>query len=352
MENIKDMLKKIAAAKDTKALEEIRVAVLGKSGSLTAELKALGALPEAERKKKGAELNKVREEISVAIEAKYKTLAVAEINEKLKSSPLDITLSHVGCAEGCVHPISQVKDELLAIFGAMGFKYADGPDIEDDFHNFLALNFPLEHPARSTQDSFFIANTENLLRTQTSDVQIRAMEKSGAPIKIITMGRVYRRDMDATHTPTFHQIEGLYIGKGVTMAHLKGCLMDFLRTFFEVEDIPVRFRPHYFPFTEPSAEVDMRCSFANGELKIGPDGNRYMEMLGCGMVHPQVLKNVGINPDEYQGFAFGTGIERLAMLKYGVSDMRKMFEPDMRWLRSYGFRALDVPSVPAGLSRK
>ena len=352
MTNVKDILGQIGSAGDTKALEEIRVGVMGKSGSLTEELKKLGKMGEDERKVRGAELNKIREEVSAALEAKRKTLEVAEINARLAAAPMDVTLSHVGQALGCVHPLSQVKDELLAIFGAMGFSYADGPDIEDDFHNFFALNFPLEHPARDTQATFFIANTENLLRTQTSDVQIRAMMEVGAPIKIITMGRVYRRDYDATHTPTFHQIEGLYIDKKVNMAMLKGCLMTFLRAFFEVDDIPVRFRPHFFPFTEPSAEVDMRCSFENGELKIGPEGNRYMEMLGCGMVHPQVLKNVGLNPNEYQGFAFGTGIERLAMLKYGVSDMRKMFEPDMRWLKSYGFRALDVPSIPAGLSRK
>ena len=351
MIEIKKSLAAIAGAPDTKALEEMRVALLGKSGALTAELKKLGSLPEAERKTKGAELNKLREEISSALDARRETLEKAEINARLAASAKDITLSHIGAPAGKIHPLTQVYDELIAIFGAMGFKFADGPDIEDDFHNFAALNFPPEHPSRDTQATFFL-DAGTLLRTQTSDVQIRAMEKDGAPIKIITMGRVYRRDWDATHTPMFHQIEGLCIDKNITMAHLKGCLVSFLKAFFESDDVPVRFRPHFFPFTEPSAEMDIRCSFENGELKIGRDGTRWLEILGCGMVHPNVLKNVGVDPGQYQGFAFGTGIERIAMLKYGIPDARKFFEPDARWLAHYGFDALDIPDVARGLSRR
>ena len=228
---------------------------------------------------------------------------------------------------------------------------ANDPDIEDDFHNFTALNVPEFHPARSMQDTFFVEGG-NLLRTQTSSVQIREMERSGVPVKVITMGRVYRSDWDATHSPMFHQIEGLYIDKNITMAHLKGCLIDFLKLFFEVDDVPTQFRPSYFPFTEPSAEMDIRCTLKDGELKIGANGNRWLEILGCGMVHPNVLKSVGVDPDEYQGFAFGMGIERLTMLKYGISDIRKCYEADTRWLSHYGFDANDIPNMITGLSKK
>jgi phenylalanyl-tRNA synthetase alpha chain len=342
---------KINAAKSAAEAEELRVAILGKNGELTAELKALGKMGEEERRKKGAELNALKSEITEAIEARKDTLETLEINKKLEGEKIDITLARTSPAPGRVHPISQVMDELAQIFGNMGFRMAEGPDIEDDFHNFGALNFPPEHPARDTQDTFFL-NGDSILRTQTSDVQIREMERVGAPVKIITMGRVYRRDWDATHFPMFHQIEGLYIDKNVNMTHLKGCIDDCLKAFFETDDVPTRFRPHFFPFTEPSAEFDMRCSVENGELKIGSGGTRWLEMGGCGMVHPQVLRNVGIDPEEFQGFAFGFGIERFAMLKYGIPDGRKFFESDTRWLSYYGFDALDAPSIPAGLSRR
>jgi phenylalanyl-tRNA synthetase alpha chain len=344
-------IEKINAASSAAEVEEIRVGALGKNGELTAALKELGKLNENERKKRGAELNALKSEITAAIEAKREALETEEINKRLEGEKIDITLSKLQGAAGRVHPLSQVMDELAQIFGNMGFRMAEGPDIEDDFHNFGALNFPPEHPARDTQDTFFLKG-DSILRTQTSDVQIREMERVGAPIKIITMGRVYRRDWDATHTPMFHQIEGLYIDKNVNMTHLKGCLIDFLKAFFEIDDVPTRFRPHFFPFTEPSAEMDIRCTFENGELKIGSGGARWLEILGCGMVHPQVLRNVGIDPEVYQGFAFGTGIERIAMLKYGIADARKFFETDTRWLLHYGFDALDVPSIPTGLSRR
>ncbi|MDR2098579.1 MAG: phenylalanine--tRNA ligase subunit alpha [Rickettsiales bacterium] len=342
---------KIDSAATAAELEELRVGLLGKSGLLTSALKGLGGMPEAERKARGAELNRIRDSVASAIERRKEALEAAEIGARLASEKIDVTLSPRPARRGAVHPVSQVMDELVQIFGGMGFKMEEGPDIEDDFHNFLALNFPPDHPSRSTQDSFFF-DAGTLLRTQTSDVQIRAMERDGAPVKIITMGRVYRRDWDATHFPMFHQIEGLYVDRGVTMAHLKGCLLDFLKAFFETDDVPTRFRPHFFPFTEPSAEIDVRCTFEDGELKIGADGRRWLEILGCGMVHPQVLRNVGVDPDVYQGFAFGTGIDRLAMLKYGIPDGRKMFESDVRWLSHYGFDPLDVPSIPSGLSRR
>ncbi|MDR1009401.1 MAG: phenylalanine--tRNA ligase subunit alpha [Rickettsiales bacterium] len=345
------ILSEVALAKTVREVEDLRVGVLGKSGALTLELKTLGGLPEEERKAAGATLNLAREEITSALESRREELEAVEINARLAASPMDVSLSYENTAGGRIHPLSQVRDEIVQIFGAMGFKMADGPDIEDDFHNFAALNFPPEHPARDTQDTFFIEGG-NLLRTQTSDVQIRAMEEHGAPIKIITMGRVYRRDWDATHSPMFQQIEGLYIDRGVNMSHLKGCLIDFLKAFFETDDVPVQFRPHFFPFTEPSAEMDIRCTFENGELKIGREGKRWLEILGCGMVHPNVLRAVGVDPEVYQGFAFGTGIERIAMLKYGINDMRRFFENDVRWLAHYGFEPGDVPTMAAGLSRR
>ncbi|MCL2439843.1 MAG: phenylalanine--tRNA ligase subunit alpha [Alphaproteobacteria bacterium] len=345
------LLAAIEAAGTLKDLEAARVAALGKSSELAAALKTLGAMPEVERKARGAELNVIREAVEAAIEARKSSLESVEINAKLAANPADVSLSYEGARRGKIHPLSQVQDELVQIFGRMGFKMAEGPDIEDDWHNFGALNFTPEHPARDSQATFFI-DADHLLRTQTSDVQIRAMEENGAPIKIITMGRVYRCDWDATHCPMFHQIEGLYIGEKVSMANLKGCLEDFLKAFFETDDVPMKLRPHYFPFTEPSVEVDIRCTIENGELKIGPNGKRWLEILGAGMVHPQVLRNVGVDPEKYQGFAFGTGIERLAMLKYGIPDMRKMFEGDARWLSYYGFDAGDVPTLAAGLSRR
>lgn len=345
------ILNNISNAKTSEELENIKVAVLGKNGTLTAEFKELGKLSPDEKKSRGAELNVIKDEILSSIEDKKSILELSEINAKLESEKIDITLNKSEPFKGYVHPLSKVKEELVQIFASLGFKIANGPDLEDDFHNFTALNVPAFHPARSMQDTFFVEGG-NILRTQTSSVQIREMEKTGVPVKVITMGRVYRSDWDTTHTPMFHQIEGLYVAKNITMAHLKGCLLDFLKIFFETDDVPIQFRPSYFPFTEPSAEMDIRCTIENGELKIGANGKRWLEILGCGMVHPNVLKSVGVNPDEYQGFAFGMGIERLTMLKYGISDMRKCFEADTRWLSHYGFEADDTPNIITGLSSK
>ncbi len=348
-----EILSKIKNAKTTSELETLNVEVLGKSGSLSLELRELGKMTPEERKVKGSELNQIKMEIISAMEEKKSILELAEINKKLENDKIDITLNKAEKFNGSVHLLTHVKEELLQIFASLGFRLvsANDPDIEDDFHNFTALNVPSFHPARSMQDTFFLEGG-NILRTQTSSVQIREMERTGVPVKVITMGRVYRSDWDATHTPMFHQIEGLYVDKNVNMAHLKGCLIDFLKAYFEVNEVPIQFRPSYFPFTEPSAEMDIRCTIQNGELKIGANGNRWLEILGCGMVHPNVLKSVGVDPEEYQGFAFGMGIERLAMLKYGVSDMRKCFETDTRWLSHYGFDADDIPNMITGLSKK
>ena len=349
----KEILSKIENAKTTSELETLNVEILGKSGSLSLELRELGKMTPEERKIKGSELNQIKTEIISAMEEKKAILELAEINKKLESDKIDITLNKAENFKGSVHPLTKVKEELLQALAAQGFRLvsANDPDVEDDFHNFTALNVPSFHPARSMQDTFFLEGG-NILRTQTSSVQIREMERTGVPVKVITMGRVYRSDWDATHTPMFHQIEGLYIDKNVNMAHLKGCLHDWLKAFFEVDDFPTQFRPSYFPFTEPSAEMDIRCTIKNGELKIGADGDRWLEIGGCGMVHPNVLKTVGVDPEEYQGFAFGMGIERLAMLKYGIPDARKYFETDTRWLSHYGFDADDIPNIITGLSKK
>ncbi len=348
-----EILEKIEKATSTSELESLNVEVLGKSGSLSLALRELGKMTPDERKVRGAELNQIKTEIISAMDAKKSILELSEINKKLESDKIDVSLNKAEDSKGHIHPLTQVREELLQIFGSLGFRLvsANDPDIEDDFHNFTALNVPPFHPARSMQDTFFVEGG-NLLRTQTSSVQIREMERTGVPVKVITMGRVYRSDWDATHTPMFHQIEGLYVDKNINMSHLKGCLIDFLKAFFEVDDVPTQFRPSYFPFTEPSAEMDIRCSLQNGELKIGANGNRWLEILGCGMVHPNVLKAVGVDPDEYQGFAFGMGIERLTMLKYGIPDMRKCFETDTRWLSHYGFEADDIPNMITGLSKK
>ena len=348
-----EILNKIENAKTTAELEALNVEILGKSGSLSMALRELGKMTPEDRKVKGAELNQIKTEIVNAIDAKKSVLELSEMNKKLESDKIDITLNKSENFKGSVHLLTHVKEELLQIFASLGFRLvsANDPDIEDDFHNFTALNVPSFHPARSMQDTFFLEGG-NILRTQTSSVQIREMERTGVPVKVITMGRVYRSDWDATHTPMFHQIEGLYIDKNVNMAHLKGCLIDFLKAYFEVDEVPIQFRPSYFPFTEPSAEMDIRCTIQNGELKIGANGNRWLEILGCGMVHPNVLKAVGVDPEEYQGFAFGMGIERLTMLKYGVPDMRKCFETDTRWLNHYGFDDDDIPNIITGLSKK
>ncbi len=357
IENLKlNALKQIAEAVDVKALDEVRVSILGKKGSLTEHMKCLGQLSIEEKKQMGQKLNLVKTEIEQAMEARREELSVKELNDKLLRETIDVTLPIRDENIGRIHPVSKIYEEVVAIFGEMGFEVADGPDIEDQFHNFNALNTPANHPARQMQDTFYISNPDSenfddsyVVRTQTSAVQIRTMEKKQPPIRIIAPGRTYRSDYDATHTPMFHQVEGLVIDKKTSFANLKGCLYDFVKAFFELDDIPVRYRPSYFPFTEPSAEMDIGCKKSKTELKIGA-GDDWLEILGCGMVHPNVLKACGINPEEYQGFAFGLGLDRLAMLKYGIPDLRTFFESDVRWLKHYGFMPLDEASMTGGLS--
>lgn len=330
----------IAAASSMDELENLRVTFLGKQGKITEQMKAIATLPPEERKDFGQSVNQVKNEVTSLIERGKEELGRAELDAKLNQEKADITLPIRPERQGSIHPISKVIDECTAIFGAMGFSVAEGPDIEDDFHNFTALNIPEEHPARQMHDTFYFPSGL-LLRTHTSPVQIRHMQENKPPYKIIAPGRTYRCDSDMTHSPMFSQIEGLWIDKEVNMGHLKGCLTEFVHTFFGSEDIPLRFRPSFFPFTEPSAEVDIGCWRENGELKLGtpknPEDQDWLEILGCGMVNPKVLENVKVDPKEWQGFAFGMGIERIGMLKYGIPDLRTFFESDIRWLKHYGF---------------
>ena len=360
MENLEDLkiqtLKAIDNATDSKILDEVRVSVLGQKGAITELMKSLASFSVEEKKEMGKKLNILKTEIENALETKKEALATAELNAKLEAERIDVTLPIRPENQGRIHPVSKIYEEVVSIFGEMGFEVAEGPDIEDQFHNFNALNMPANHPARQMQDTFYVPNPESadfddsyVVRTHTSPVQIRTMENKKPPIRIIAPGRTYRSDYDATHTPMFHQVEGLVIDKNITMAHLKGCLYDFVKAFFELDDIPVRYRPSYFPFTEPSAEMDIGCKKSKTELKIGA-GTDWLEILGCGMVHPNVLRAGGIDPDEYQGFAFGVGIDRLAMLKYGIPDLRTFFESDVRWLKHYGFLPLDESSMTGGLS--
>jgi len=349
-----EVLAAVKAAQDVPALEETRVTALGKKGRVTGLMKNLGGMSPDERKVAGQALNALKDEIEAAITARRTALDAAALDAKLAHEKMDVTLPVRPEPKGSLHPIAQTMDEMAAIFGAMGFTVAEGPDVEDDFHNFTALNFPPGHPAREMHDTFFLPAAPDgnryLLRTHTSPVQIRTMMSEKPPIRVIIPGRTYRCDYDMTHTPMFHQIEGLVIDTETNMSHLKGCLQEFVRTFFGVDDLTIRFRPSFFPFTEPSAEMDIGCSRAGGELKIGNYGD-WLEILGCGMVHPNVLKACGLDPEVYQGFAFGMGVERVAMLKYGIPDLRTFFESDLRWLRHYGFAALDVPSLTGGLNR-
>ena len=354
----KELADMVAAANDLPSLEEARVAALGKKGRITGLMKNLGEMNPDQRRETGQALNVLKDEIAALIEKQENALKKQALDSRLATEKIDVTLSVRPERKGHIHPISQTMDELITIFADMGFTVAEGPDIEDDFHNFTALNFPPGHPAREMHDTFYLPDdpseqgeaAKKLLRTHTSTVQIRHMTQNKPPIRIIVMGRTYRSDYDMTHTPMFHQIEGLVIDKEANMGHLKGCLMDFARAYFEVDDLPVRFRPSFFPFTEPSAEMDIGCSRKDGGLKIGA-GDDWMEILGCGMVHPNVLRNCGIDPDVYQGFAFGMGIELIAMLKYGIPDLRTFFDADLRWLKHYGFVPLDVPSMTGGLVR-
>ncbi|MCP8940611.1 phenylalanine--tRNA ligase subunit alpha [Alsobacter sp. SYSU M60028] len=349
------LLAAVAAAGDEAALEAVRVGALGKKGSVSELLKTLGAMSPEERKENGPLINGLRDRVQAAIACRRAALRDAALDARLQAERVDVTqpLPESPAARGRIHPISQVVDELTAIFADMGFAVADGPDIETDFYNFTALNFPTGHPAREMHDTFFFnpdADGERkVLRTHTSPVQIRTMMSQKPPIRVIIPGRTYRCDSDQTHTPMFHQVEGLVIDKGSHLGHLKWILEEFCKAFFEVPHVKMRFRPSFFPFTEPSAEVDIQCSRKGGEIRFG-EGEDWLEILGCGMVHPNVIRNCGLDPDEYQGFAWGMGIDRIAMLKYGMPDLRAFFDADVRWLSHYGFRPLDLPTLAGGLS--
>src|SRR6202049_2041425 len=349
------ILTDVAAASDDTALEAVRVAALGKNGSLTALLKTLGTLPPEERKTQGPLINGLKDRVNAALDARRDSFKDAALEARLNTESVDVTLPvrEAPAEIGRVHPITQVTDELTAIFADMGFAVAEGPDIETNDYNFTKLNFPPDHPARDMHDTFFFNpgpdGTRKLLRTHTSPVQVRTMLTQKPPIRIVCPGRVYRCDSDQTHTPMFHQVEGLVIDRFAHLGHLKWILEESCKAFFEVPDVKMRFRPSYFPFTEPSMEVDIQCSCKGGEMRFG-EGEDWLEILGCGMVHPNVLRNCGLDPDEYQGFAWGMGIDRIAVLKYGMSDLRAFFESDMRWLNHYGFRPLDLPTLAGGLS--
>ncbi|HEV2557588.1 MAG TPA: phenylalanine--tRNA ligase subunit alpha [Microvirga sp.] len=351
----RDLMGQVEAAGDEAALEAVRVSALGKKGSVSELLKTLGAMTPEERKERGPLINGLRDTVQAAIAQKRDALAEAALDQRLAAERIDVTLPVQEGPEtrGRIHPISQVIDELTAIFADMGFSVAEGPDIETDELNFTALNFPEGHPAREMHDTFFLSpdarGERKVLRTHTSPVQIRTMRSQQPPIRVIIPGRTYRHDSDQTHTPMFHQVEGLVIDRQANIAHLKWILEEFCKAFFEVDQVKMRFRPSFFPFTEPSAEVDIQCSRQGGEIRFG-EGNDWLEILGCGMVHPNVLRNCGLDPDEVQGFAWGMGIDRIAMLKYGMPDLRPFFEADVRWLNHYGFRPLDLPSLVGGLT--
>jgi phenylalanyl-tRNA synthetase alpha chain len=344
----------IEAANTLDALEAVRVSALGKQGSVSALLKTMGGMSPEERQTQGPIINGLRESITTALTAKKAVLETAELNRRLATERVDMTLPAPDAPRGTIHPVSQVMDELAEIFADMGFAVAEGPEIEDDWHNFTALNIPETHPARAMHDTFYFPDDmardgqKMVLRTHTSPVQIRTMTSQEPPIRIIAPGRVYRSDSDATHTPMFHQIEGLVIDKGIHLGHLKWTLETFLKAYFEREDVVLRLRPSYFPFTEPSVEVDVGYSVVNGKRVIG-GAEGWMEVLGSGMVHRKVIAACGLDPDVWQGFAFGTGVDRLAMLKYGMDDLRAFFDGDNRWLQHYGFNALDVPTLSGGV---
>ena len=368
-----DLLARISAAPELAALEAERVAALGKQGAITQLLKTLGGMTPEQRQVEGPRIHALREAVTEAIAARKSALEREALERRLATEGLDMTLPVAPPAQGSVHPVSQVMDELAEIFADMGFSVATGPEIEDDWHNFTALNFPPDHPARAMHDTFYLrhpgesrdpgtpasevldpglrrddGHERMLLRTHTSPVQIRAMMAQKPPLYVIAPGRTYRSDSDATHTPMFHQVEGLVIDRGIHLGHLKWTLETFLKAFFEREDIVLRLRPSYFPFTEPSAEVDVGFTRVDGRRVLG-GSEGWMELLGSGMVHPRVIANCGLDPDEWQGFAFGVGIDRLAMLKYGMDDLRAFFDGDLRWLKHYGFAALDVPTLSGGV---
>ena len=352
LKKIKDeFLTKLNGKLNLSEINEIKSNLFGKNGLISSQFKKIGSITENERKIFASNLNAIKDELQNVIENKINKIQNSEISEKLEKEKIDITLPERTFKRGKIHPVSQTIDEISSIFSEIGFSVEEGPDIENEYNNFTALNTPDNHPARDMHDTFYLdENKEKLLRTHTSPVQIRTMLKNKPPFKIIAPGRTYRSDSDQTHAPMFHQVEGLHIDKNINMGHLKGCLNYFIREFFEVNKIKMRFRPSHFPFTEPSAEVDIGYEIKDGKIIIG-EGDQWLEILGCGMVHPNVLKNVKVDPTKFQGYAFGIGIDRLAMLKYGINDLRSFFDCDYRWLNHFGFDPLDVPTNYRGLSR-
>ena len=352
LKKIKDeFLLKLRGKLDISEINQMKSDLFGKSGLISTQFKKIGTISDSERKKFASDLNIIKDELQDLISSKLNELESAEINRKLEKEKIDITLPERTFVRGKIHPVSQTIDEISSIFSEIGFSVEEGPDVENEYNNFTALNTPENHPARDMHDTFYLdEEKQNLLRTHTSPVQIRTMLKDKPPFKIIAPGRTYRSDSDQTHSPMFHQVEGLHIDKNINMGHLKGCLNYFIKEFFEVDKIKMRFRPSHFPFTEPSAEVDIGYEMSNGKFIIG-EGDQWLEILGCGMVHPNVLKNVKVDPAKFQGYAFGIGIDRLAMLKYGINDLRAFFDCDYRWLNHFGFDPLDVPTNYRGLSR-
>ena len=352
LKKIKDeFLIKLKGKLNLSEINQIKTDLFGKNGIVSSQFKKIRSIAETERKKFASDLNIIKDELQNLIETKINEIQNTEINEKLEKEKIDITLPERSFVRGKIHPVSQTIDEISSIFSEIGFSVEEGPDVENEYNNFTALNTPDNHPARDMHDTFYLdEKKEKLLRTHTSPVQIRTMLKDKPPFKIIAPGRTYRSDSDQTHAPMFHQVEGLHIDKDLNMGHLKGCLNYFIKEFFEVDKIKMRFRPSHFPFTEPSAEVDIGYEIKDGKIFIG-EGDQWLEILGCGMVHPNVLKNVKVDPTKYQGYAFGIGIDRLAMLKYGINDLRAFFECDYRWLNHFGFDPLDVPTNYRGLSR-
>ena len=346
-----EFLSKLRSKLDLSQVNQLKTELFGKNGLITKQFKKIGSIPVSERKKYATELNNIKDELQNLVNSKIGEIEISEVNEKLKKEKIDVSLPERSITRGKIHPVSQTIDEISSIFSEIGFSVEEGPDVENEFNNFTALNTPDHHPARDMHDTFYLdEKKQKLLRTHTSPVQIRTMINNKPPFKIIAPGRTYRSDSDQTHAPMFHQVEGLHIDKEINMGHLKGCLNYFIKEFFEVDKIKMRFRPSHFPFTEPSAEVDIGYKIKDGKIVIG-EGDQWLEILGCGMVHPNVLKNVKVDPVKYQGYAFGIGIDRLAMLKYGINDLRAFFDCDYRWLNHFGFDPLDVPTNYRGLSR-
>ena len=348
---ISEYKNKLKSSKELKQIESLNTEIFGKNGIINLEFKKIGSLSVDKKKVFAAKINNIKDDLLKSYNDKFNEISTKEVNEEISKEKVDITLPENEFKIGKIHPVSQVIDEISSIFSELGFTVEEGPDVENDYNNFTALNTPENHPAKDMHDTFYLdKNMKTLLRTHTSPVQVRTMLKGKPPFKIIAPGRTYRSDSDQTHTPMFHQLEGLQIDKNINMGHLKGCLNHFIKEFFEIDKIKMRFRPSHFPFTEPSAEVDIGYRMENNKIIIG-EGDKWLEVLGCGMVHPNVLKNCKVDSKIYQGFAFGIGIDRLAMLKYGINDLRSFFECDYRWLNYYGFDPLDVPTNYRGLSR-